>query len=603
MGETFNTYLNQLRLDAACNYLKYRDLPIEQISVLCGFSNPSSFQKNFMSKYLTTPEQYRKHHRETFQNGFKDLNPFTDPAYIRDCLSSSVQPGNSASPAAIENPKCLEATCHVHSTTPLRATWQELINLGTAKNFEMPKFREHLTMMQEDLHFRYGRVTNILSMVYTYYDKGKNYTFNFSKVFEIIDFILSLGLKPLFDLGDKSPDIFLPEGNITIGDPETLNPIYDEMVPELLRTCVNHYGYEEVSTWKFELWMRYSNPDLSIVESPAAFSRRFQKVYNAVKRIVPEAPVGAPGYNTFTPIEYLDRTLNYLHKQGLRPDFISVYIFLFKTPRVLTGGHDTSILLDEDPDFFRHRIADIRGICNRNHMNNVPLYVTEYSTYIAFKNIFSDSMYQATFILKQCLDNGSRVDAMGYFLATDYANEYPGTNEFLFGGNGIINRTGIKKPGYHAFSFLSMLGENLIAQDEHYIVTSSDHDRYQVIIYNYAHFIPHFCNHPTQYEIEKYPNTALENVRPFQLDLSLTGLSAGNYKISHYLTNPEHGSIFHKWRKLNHALHLNDAELEHLRNTCLPTMTITSKQVEDTLHIHEKLSRNEICFIFIEKIY
>ena len=603
LGETFNTYLNQLRLDAACNYLKYRDLPPEQISFLCGFSSPASFQKNFMNKYLTTPEQYRGHHRDTFRNGLKDLNPFADPAYIRDCLSSSIQPGNSASPAAIEHPKCLEATCQVRNAAPLRATWKELINLGTAQNFEMPTFRAHLLMMQKDLHFRYGRVTNILSMVYTYYGKGKNYTFNFSKVFEITDFILSLGMKPLFDLGDKSPDIFLPEGNITVGDPEVLNPIYNEMVPELLRTCVNHYGYEEVSTWKFELWMRYSNSDLSIVESPAAYFQRFQKVYSAVKHIVPEALVGGPGYNTFTPMEHLDRTLNYLQKRGLRPDFISVYIFLFKTPRVLTGGHDTQIILDEDPDFFQRRIADIRETCRRNHMENLPLYVTEYSTYIAFKNIFNDSMYQAAFILKQCLNNWNRVDAMGYFLATDYANEYPGTNEFLFGGNGIMNRTGIKKPGYHAFSFLSMLGENLIAQDEHYIVTSSDNDRYQIIIYNYAHFTPHFCNHPAQYDIEKYPATALENVRPFQLDLHLNGLSAGNYKISHYLANPEHGSVFHEWHKMDPSLNLNNVELARLKSICLPSMTITSEQVKDTLHIHEKVNRNEICFIFIEKIY
>lgn len=603
LGRTFGSYLNQLRLDAACNYLKFRDLPVEQISFLCGFSNPSSFRKTFMDQYLTTPEQYQKNKRDSFRNNFKDLNAFTSASYIRDCLNSCLQPGSSVSPAAIENPKHLDVTCSVSDTVPLRATWKELVNLGTAQNFERPIFREHLSMMQSDLHFRYGRVTNILSMVYTYYAKGRNYTFNFSRVFEIIDFILGLGLKPLLDLGDKSPDIYLPEGRITIGDPDVWNQIYSNMIPELLRTCVNHYGYEEVSAWKFELWQRYSNPDLSEVESPAEYFQRFREIYTTVKHIVPEALVGGPGYNSFTPTEHLDRTLAYLHKQGLHPDFISVYIFMFKRPRVLTGGHDTSIMLDENPDFFRNRIAVIRDICSRNHMQNMPLYVTEYSTYIAFKNIFNDSMYQASFILKQCLDNWNHVDAMGYFLSTDYANEYPGTNEFLFGGNGIICRAGIKKPGYHAFAFLSQLGEKLVSQDENYIVTSSGNDRYQIIIYNYAHFIPHFCHYPMQYDIERYPETALENVRPFQLDLTLTGLCAGNYKITQYLVSQEHGSVFHEWSRLDHALNLNDTEIGHLKSICLPSMSIMTKQIDHTLQLQKKINRNEICLITIEKIF
>lgn len=603
LGKTFNSCLNQFRLESACNYLKFRDFSIEQISFLCGFANPASFRKIFMTRYLTTPEQYRKNHRDSFRNNFKSFNLFTNPSYIRDCLTSILKTGSSASPAAIEPSDSLTIVYNVNDTRPLRATWQELINLGTAQNFEMPIFREHLSLMQADLHFRYGRVTNVLSIVSTYYSKGKSYVFNFSRVFEIIDFILKLKMKPLLDLGDKSPDIFLPQGNITIGNPEALDHIYSEMIPQLLRACVNHYGYEEVSTWKFELWMRYSNPDLSKVESPSDYFRRFEKIYRAVKRIVPEAMVGGPGYNTFTPTEHLDRTLDYLHKQGLHPDFISVYIFLFKTPHVLTGSHDTSIILDENPDFFQERISRIREVCNRNHMKKLPLYVTEYSTYIAYKNVFNDSMYLASFILKQCLDNWNQVDAMGYFLATDYANEYPGTNKFLFGGNGIINRTGIKKPGYHAFAFLSMLGNRLVARNRNYIVTSSDNDRYQIIIYNYAHFIPHFCHDPSQYDIEKYPETALENVPPFQLDLSLTGLSSGSYKISHYLVSLDHGFVFHDWIKLDTVPNLNDTELRYLKNSCIPSMTITTKQITDTLTIQENINRNEICFISIEKIY
>lgn len=600
-GETFNTYLNQLRLNSACNYLKYRDLPGDQIGFLCGFSNQASFQKAFQKKFLTTPEQYRTHYRSGFSDNFKSINPFTNPAVIRDYLSNSIHTDAGSSPAVIRNPQHRDIVCSVRDTSSLHATWQELINLGTARNFEMPTFREHLTMLQSQLHFRYGRVTNILSLISTYFQKGRKHSFNLSRVFEVIDFILSLGLKPLFDLGDKSPDIYLPDGKLTLGNPDTLDQIFGELVFELLKSCVNHYGYEEVSTWKFELWMRYSSIDLSEVERPEEYVKRFQTLYSIVKSIVPDAQTGAPGYNSFTPSEHFDRILNHLHAAQLYPDFISVYIYSFKTPQILTGSRRTQVELEDDPDFFRNRVAKLREICRKNHMGELPLYITEYSTYIAPDNTFNDSMYQAMFILKQSLDNWDKVDAMGYFLTTDYANEYPGNNAFLFGGNGIISRLGIKKPGFHAFGFLSMLGDRLIYQDSQCIITASGNDRYQILIYNYAHFLSNFCHHPSFYDIEKYPETALEDTKPLFLTLRLNGLRPGTYKIAHHLENADHGSIFHEWRKLDHSLNLNDFELNHLKQICVPAMTITSQTAAGSVQIDETVSRNEICFITLER--
>lgn len=56
-------YLQQLRLDAARELLQNSNLPIEEVSALCGYSDASYFGKLFKARYTTTPGQYRKNVR------------------------------------------------------------------------------------------------------------------------------------------------------------------------------------------------------------------------------------------------------------------------------------------------------------------------------------------------------------------------------------------------------------------------------------------------------------------------------------------------------------------------------------------------------------
>lgn len=49
-----------VKLDKAFNLIVSTDIPIEQISDICGFSSPSYFRKNFCKKYGKTPSRIRK---------------------------------------------------------------------------------------------------------------------------------------------------------------------------------------------------------------------------------------------------------------------------------------------------------------------------------------------------------------------------------------------------------------------------------------------------------------------------------------------------------------------------------------------------------------
>jgi xylan 1,4-beta-xylosidase len=55
------------------------------------------------------------------------------------------------------------------------------------------------------------------------------------------------------------------------------------------------------------------------------------------------------------------------------------------------------------------------------------------------------------------------------------------------GGFGLINKDGLKKPGYFAYYLLSKLGKEIIEQGEDYIVTKQDNN-IQILAYNFAYF-------------------------------------------------------------------------------------------------------------------
>lgn len=56
-------YLTELRMYHACLLLKNGDLPISEVAVSVGYSDPFQFMKAFRSHHKMTPSQYRKSYR------------------------------------------------------------------------------------------------------------------------------------------------------------------------------------------------------------------------------------------------------------------------------------------------------------------------------------------------------------------------------------------------------------------------------------------------------------------------------------------------------------------------------------------------------------
>ena len=61
-NQSISNYLNDIRLEEACNLLKQKDIQIKDISSLVGFENHQYFFVLFKNKYGETPRSYHLKH-------------------------------------------------------------------------------------------------------------------------------------------------------------------------------------------------------------------------------------------------------------------------------------------------------------------------------------------------------------------------------------------------------------------------------------------------------------------------------------------------------------------------------------------------------------
>lgn len=601
LNYTFYDYLNNLRLEASLDLLRYSTQSIGLISVSCGFPNLSSYQNLFISKYGISPAAYRENMVSVMSQSDSKRNSMITDSLAKDFLTNSIQINNyNNSIVVISNN--ITTTAQVNKYKLINPIWKNQINLGLCNNFERPSFRMHLNILQSELNFKYGRIQGILDIIDTYLSDNVT-EYNLNKVYRIIDFLRSIHMRPMFELGNKSPTIYKDYKDELPSD--IMNSKYSNTIkhilPVFLVNCINRYGFQEVSNWKFELWMEH-NDFMTIIEGPSNYVKRFRFVYETIKKYIPDAKVGGPGFNTFISIEYFESLIKELNKNEISPDFISFYLYPYIHPagKPFNEKGDLIILLSKDKNVYKKYVDQIKQLVHRYFKDKPELYVTEFSSIVYSHNYINDSNYQAAFIIKETLDNFTSLDSFSYWLISDVSIEYADAVNILFGGNGLISRDGIKKPSYHAYSFLGKLGNRLIAKDTNYIITSSSNENFQILAYHYCYFNEEYCDNQDKFNSLRFPASAFENSPPINLTIQLKEIKPGTYNIRQHIIDQEHGNVLNTWLRLDTPSDLMNEDIEYLRNVSVPQFTIFKKEVTDMLEISCHLNSNNIILFEVD---
>ena len=141
MGVNFSTYYTNLRLERAVQDLLYTDIPVEQIAISNGFSDPRAFVRAFKKRYNSIPSAYRKNssaltpsNRDTLQSiNYLDFKPEN---YLH--ILSQYRPDSDLStvlsPATKQvREQAIEPIDCAASGIPLAHKWRTFIGVGRAK--------------------------------------------------------------------------------------------------------------------------------------------------------------------------------------------------------------------------------------------------------------------------------------------------------------------------------------------------------------------------------------------------------------------------------------------------------------------------------------
>lgn len=631
IGLNFQSYLTSIRLkNAVEDLLNYDEIPIADLALNHGFPNAKSFYTAFKNRYHITPHEYRKQYRpdmvqkknEDISSHYLNFNHSSALGIIRQFLERSQS-------REVEKVQTLETRAYKIDTaiqgTTVQHTWKNLITIGKAKEGLHADVQQQLKHVQQKSPFRYLRFHGIFDdgmMVYDEDGAGKP-RYNFRFVDQLFDFLLSVGLKPFVELGfmpsalasDTDKSVFYRASYTS--PPKSVDK-WCELVDRFIRHCMNRYGAAEVKSWKFEFW---NEPELHIFwpASHDEYNELYYRTYQTVKNISQALQIGAPGrIITMESMSMVKDFFDFCRKNSCQPDFIPLHFYPHErfeklmNKEYMAQKYDTDSyyqLLEEfrgissNPDFLKEKLEDELKLIAEYGLSGCEIYLTEWNSTGYHRELTNDTLYKAAYIAKNLLDNLDVVHGFGYWVLSDNIEETFPSQQLYHGGLGLIAQYGIPKAGMYAYELLTKLGSTVIAQGDGYIVTAGS-GGYQVLTYNYCHFDELYAMGDISFIDATHRYNGFKNERTLKIDIALSNLPNGHYKMITHTISRSQGSSYDAWVTMGAPESLTQEDIQYLKANSCPRRHVQYVRVDEAaLTVHSSLAPHEVELIELMPTY
>ena len=565
-NKKFTDYINELRISHAKEDLENTNKSISDIAQQHGFGNVSVFSKVFKHYEDTTPTVYRKEHSHTAQPVPKPL----------ECLNISLKPSTNFA-------------------VPYTKVWNMALDLGDAVHLLHSQVQRHIVQAQKDLGIRYVRMCHIFSPEIIMPAVGTHTSINFTKLDAIFDFLLQNNLKPWIDL-EKGTEPFV--SNISVASrPNTASGIMeidDKYVffEKLMIHLNSRYGSEQVSTWRFELWQTdYEDSDADIDNYIQAFSH----IYSILKSYAPKAKLGALGKSILFFSDSTKKVLSRWPATCNRPDFISIYGFPYKLARPQQPPQRY-----QEIEFTQEVLNKMNEILLQCGMEDIPVYITEWNVTIYERNAVNDSCIRAAFLLQNAADAMKCTTPIICHSISDITRPPQNDRLLLYGGSGLISRSGLPKPSYYALSFLNKMSDYCLERGKGYIITTDRRKRFDVLLFNTPKLPESYF---TKWEYEITDDIVLNNLitghpdMQFSIDID-TGSQPRPYQMRKLRITPGENDVQSVVKQFGSYIELNGEDVLYIQAKTQPTRQMSILETPDSkLHINCQVKPFEIVYI------
>lgn len=598
-GKSFLSYYTDVRLDHAVKALLEKDVSIEKIAFENGFSDPRSFVSAFKKRYHALPSDYRKSFKATtkrtelcseditgeeFSEALRILSSFELSA---ETSLSEPQDGEVKAAEYVEL-KNLDVTAK--NKNAFKPTFNSFLGIPSAHDLLLSDIQNILRRVSKETGFKYIRFHGIFSDDMGVYreDENGNAQYSYFLIDNILDFIISIGLKPIIELSfmpkdlARDPEKTLFSGYVLVSEPKSLEK-WRAFCTDFVNHLTSRYGVSEMQSWLFSVW---NNPDSS--ENLFGFERQedffefYKESYLAIKSALPTAKIGTPSFASLycDNFPFIASFLDYCAKNDCPPEFIN-FSFSYDVIEKENDMPYTLYLLRvaKDKDGFGKAIAHAKSFLQTTAYGDLPVYISSWAFTNSSKNLLNDTCFISCLFVKDYLENFDSVDALGYWCLSDQ-NTRSNFNEQLFhGGRGMFTKNGIEKSIYNALKLLSKLDSEVIYRGNGYFITRS-YKKLHVMLYNYVQYSDIFAD-------GALPIDKTDRYKPFNMNhkkkftLSFENVTQSDALVKKFVINRDSGSCFDTFVKMGDVELKYDDELEYLKKSAGYAISLEEKHVEN----------------------
>jgi xylan 1,4-beta-xylosidase len=346
------------------------------------------------------------------------------------------------------------------AATELAHFWEHTVGSDHALMALRADWQQQLKRCHDELGFRHVRFHGLLSDdVGTLICNNDVLLYSFFNADQIIDFLLSIGMKPFVELsfmpgalasGDKT--VFHYRGNVTA--PKDYGQ-WATLVGKLVAHWVARYGVAEVRDWFFEVW---NEPNLEYFGSgkQSDYFTLYRHSAEAIKAVDAELRVGGPATAMNA---WIADFREFCGKDHIPVDFISTHHY--PTDAFGKEGDDTETQLSQG----RRSVLRDQARSVRTQAGAMPVYYTEWSSSSNPRDPLHDEPYAAAFVIKTVMEANGLVQGYSYWTFSDIFEENYFPSVPFHGGFGLLSIHGIAKPTYRAFELLHQMGTELLQVD------------------------------------------------------------------------------------------------------------------------------------------
>lgn len=596
---SFSAYLRQVRLSHAMSELLYTDKAILQIALDNGFSSISFFNKVFKEEYGKSPSHIRNSAKE-MEKKEEDMDSLVLNQKLEKFIYSMEEEQESKKRA-----KIIRKTFQVEDGEKIPQFWNTAINIGQASDLQNHEVRKQILRMKDSMHFRYIRFWSLFSDRMIMRNDEEIGQYNFTKLDNILDFLVENGLKPFFDMEEKIKRVNRTDKDFLLYEEKNNKvdslQIWEEFIRQLIMHLVRRYGIEEVNTWKMEVI--FDGYCLKGIDPTDSFFQIFKCTYSIIKKHAPHMEIGGCGFFPDYLCHLEKRGMNFWEEWIRRaplPDFFSFMIYAYEAD---PEGKERFGKKSEDPDYLKNSIRKIRAELIQHGLSGQKIYITEWNLTVSDRNKLNDHCFHGAYVMKNIIDVFGEIDMLCYFTGTDIYTEYYDTVWLMHGGEGLLTRDGIAKPSGFAFRFLKKLKPYFIDKTENCLLTTDRRNQYSLVCHNMKNLnYMYYLQSEETLEWDKLWKN-FDEWNPLTLKLCIKGVENGNYQMTIQKINEKSGSIQDIWADLEYIQDLSDSEIKYLHRATVPRMIIRKFCVEDEcIEIELRMRPNETGYINLEKM-